>query len=404
MAVSGNYQKAFSLLRSVEQQLDTSLLTGYYRTLSLVYIWQAEFTTFEEDRAEARKHILPLRKKVIETENNPIWLTQERVLVTMETSPQAALSILLPVWSQLPDSSDYIRYLANSIGSCYQRLYRQTGAQPMLDSALYYFALSAISDMQHGVMEHASLREVALILFQQGDIERAYRYMNCCISDAQHSKARLRTIEMANDMPLILNTYHDKIAEQQHRQKTLIYSLTIAVSVLVILLCVFVVIMRKWHRANAQLVMRNTQLADSNRQLSLLNTQLNDSNRIRDTYVTRYMTECSDIIEQMNQYHKGLLRMVLSDQSKQLLRSIRQDDPTDHALRDFYQHFDETFLSLFPRFVEDFNTLLRPEERFSIPQQNRLSTELRIFTLIRLGITNSEDIARFLRLSTKNGL
>jgi len=159
--------------------------------------------------------------------------------------------------------------------------------------------------------------------------------------------------------------------------------------------------MRKWHRTNAQLAIRNTQLAETNRQLSVVNTQLNDSNRIRDTYVTRYMTECSDIIEQMNQYHKGLLRMVLSDQPKPLMRSIRQDDPTDHALRDFYQHFDETFLSLFPRFVEDFNTLLRPEERFAIPQQNRLSTELRIFALIRLGITNSDDIARFLRLSTK---
>ena len=104
----------------------------------------------------------------------------------------------------------------------------------MQDSALYYFALSAISDMQHGVMEHASLREVALILFQRGDIERAYRYMNCCIADAQHSKARLRTIEMANDMPLILNTYHEKIDEQRQRQKTLIYSLTAAVSVLVV--------------------------------------------------------------------------------------------------------------------------------------------------------------------------
>ena len=206
MAVSGNYQKAFALLRSVENRLDPALLADYCRTMSLVYIWQAEFTTFEEDRAEARRHIIPLRQKIIETETDPIWLTQERALITMETSPQEALSILLPVLAQLPDSSDYVRYLANSIGSCYRHLYWQTGEQSMQDSALYYFALSAISDMQHGVMEHASLREVALILFQRGDIERAYRYMNCCIADAQHSKARLRTIEMANDMPLILNT------------------------------------------------------------------------------------------------------------------------------------------------------------------------------------------------------
>lgn len=401
MAVSGNYQKAFALLHSLESDIDPSLLATYYRTLSLVYIWQAEFTTFEEDRTAAREHIIPLRKKIIETETNPIWLAQEQALTTMETSPEEALHILYPALQSLPAGSDYVRYLANSLGSCYQRLYWQDNAPAMQDSALYYFALSAISDMQHGVMEHASLREVALILFRQGDIERAYRYMNCCVADAQHSKARLRTIEMANDMPLILNTYHDKIAYQQRRQKTLIYSLTAAISVLVVLFCVLVIIMRKWHRANAQLATRNSRLAETNTQLSLLNTQLNDSNRIRDAYVTRYMTECSDIIEQMNQYHKSLLRLVLSDQTTQLLRTVRQEDPTDHALRDFYQHFDETFLSLFPRFVEDFNTLLRPEEQFVLPQQNRLSTELRIFALIRLGITNSDDIARFLRLSTK---
>lgn len=401
MAVSGNYQKAFALLEGIEHTLSPELQAAYYRTLSLVYIWQAEFTTFEEDRIQARAHILPLREKIIATETNPVWLAQERALTTMETSPQEALDILRPAIAQLPAQSDYMRYLANSAGSCFQRLYWQTGESALQDSALYYFALSAISDMQHGVMEHASLREVALILFKQGDIERAYQYMNCCITDAQHSKARLRTIEMANDMPLILNTYHDKIAEQQQRQTTLIYSLMAALSVLLVLLCVFVVIMRKWHKANAQLATRNTQLADSNRQLSVVNSRLYDSNRIRDAYVTRYMTECSDTIEQMNLYHKSLLRLAQSEQIKPLIRTIQQTNPTDNVLRDFYQHFDETFLSLFPHFVEDLNSLLRPEEQFALPQQNRLSTELRIFALIRLGVTNSEDIAHFLRLSTK---
>lgn len=130
-------------------------------------------------------------------------------------------------------------------------------------------------------------------------------------------------------------------------------------------------------------------------------TSSHDSNRIRDAYVTRYMTECSDTIEQMNLYHKSLLRLAQSEQIKPLIRTIQQTNPTDNVLRDFYQHFDETFLSLFPHFVEDLNSLLRPEEQFALPQQNRLSTELRIFALIRLGVTNSEDIAHFLRLSTK---
>ncbi len=92
---------------------------------------------------------------------------------------------------------------------------------------------------------------------------------------------------------------------------------------------------------------------------------------------------------------------MLSDKPKTLFQLVKSTEVIDRTLREFYRHFDETFLSLFPHFVEDFNTLLRPNEQFPLPQQGHLSTELRIFALIRLGITDSEDIAHFLRLSVK---
>ena len=152
---------------------------------------------------------------------------------------------------------------------------------------------------------------------------------------------------------------------------------------------------------NRQLSLLNGQLQDINRRLSVTNAQLKDSNRIRDAYVTRYMSECSHIIEAMSQYHKTLLRASLSDQPKNLFQLVKSTEVIDRTLREFYNHFDATFLSLFPQFVADFNTLLRPDEQFALPQQGHLSTELRIFALIRLGITDSEDIAHFLRLSVK---
>ena len=319
----------------------------------------------------------------------------------IEYSPRDALNLLLPVYNQLSDTSDYIRFLANTLGSCYQRLFWNTNDPVMQDSALLYFAQSALCDMRHGVMEHASLREVALILFRRGDVERAYQYMNCCIQDADQSKARLRTIEMAGDMPLILNTYRQKIQEQQQKQHILIISLSVAACVLILVSLTLMLIMTRWRTVNRQLSLLNTQLQDINRRLSVTNAQLQDSNRIRDAYVTRYMTECSNIIETMSQYHKTLLRASLSDQPKNLFQIVKSTEVIDRTLREFYRHFDETFLSLFPHFVTDFNTLLRQEEQFPLPQQGHLSTELRIFALIRLGITDSEDIARFLRLSVK---
>ena len=407
VAVGGNYTEALDMLLPLHDSLQEDIANEYYKTLNLTYIWQAEFSTTEEGKQEARKHIIPLRKLSLETEKDSIWRAQETALIWIDDHPDKARDILLPIFSQLDSNSDYVRYLANTLGSCYQRLYWQNHSPQMQDSALLYYATSALSDMKHGVMEHASLREVALLLFQRGDIERAYRYMNCCIQDAQQSQARLRTVEMAGDMPLIIESYHQRIQEQQRNQQILTYSVLAATIFLAVILLVVIVLLRRWQRLNTILDKRNKQLHQLNTQLAHLNAELTDSNRIRDAYITQYMTECSDIIEAMTQHYKGLRRIALSDNPKQLFRLVQSNEIIERTLREFYLHFDETFLSLFPDFIEDFNHILPEEERFVVPstadsqQPQHLNTELRVYALVRLGITRSEDIARFLRISVK---
>ncbi len=404
LAVAGNYTAALGILNDIDPSRYPDIANEYYKTLNLTYIWQAEFSTIAEDKARAREHILPLRHLTIATETDSAWLKQEQALTFLPQSPQQALDILLPTYRTLPANSPYIRYFANTLGSCYQNLYWQTHDPAMQDSALLYYATSAIADMQQGVLEHASLREVALILYQRGDIERAYQYMNCCIQDAEQSSARLRTIEMAGDMPLILNAYQSQINQQQHQLKILVYAMIAVVAVLALLLVVLALLLRRYKRVNTKLSTLNAQLSTLNTQLSTLNTQLTISNRVRDTYVTRYMTECSDIIETMAQYQKNLRRTALSENPKQLLNLVKSNELIDKTLHEFYQHFDESFLSLFPTFIEDLNADLPPEEQFNTSTKDskpHLTTELRVYALIHLGITRSEDIARFLRISVK---
>ena len=402
LAVGGNYTAALAILKNIDPSQYPDIANEYYKTLNLTYIWQAEFSTIAEDQARAREHILPLRHLTIASETDSAWLKQEQALTFLPHSPQQALDILLPTYSALPANSPYIRYFANTLGSCYQNLYWQTHDPAMQDSALLYYATSAIADMQEGVLEHASLREVALILYQRGDIERAYQYMNCCIQDAEQSSAKLRTIEMANDMPLILNAYRTQITQQQHQLKVLIYAMIAFVAMLALSLIILILFLRRYRKLNLIAQQRNQQLVALNTQLSTLNTQLTISNRVRDTYVTRYMTECSDIIETMAQYQKTLRRTALSENPKQLLNLVKSNELIDKTLHEFYQHFDESFLSLFPTFIEDLNATLPPEEQFNTGNNKQhLTTELRVYALIRLGITRSEDIARFLRISVK---
>ena len=402
LAVAGNYTAALAILNGIDPDLYPDIANEYYKTLNLTYIWQAEFSTIAEDQASAREHILPLRHLTIATETDSAWLKQEQALTHLPQSPQQALDILFPTYRAQPAKSPYIRYFANTLGSCYQNLYWQTHDPAMQDSALLYYATSAIADMQQGILEHASLREVALILYQRGDIERAYQYMNCCIQDADQSSARLRTIEMANDMPLILNAYQSQINQQQHQLKLLVYTLIAVAAVLALLLIILIIFLHRYRKLNLIAQQRNTQLSTLNAQLSTLNMQLTISNRVRDTYVTRYMTECSDIIETMSQYQKNLRRTALSENPKQLLNLVKSNELIDKTLHEFYQHFDESFLSLFPTFIEDLNANLPKEEQFTTTSSTpRLTTEMRVYALIKLGITQSEDIARFLRISVK---
>jgi len=72
----------------------------------------------------------------------------------------------------------------------------------------------------------------------------------------------------------------------------------------------------------------------------------------------------------------------------------------DDLVRKFYQNFDEAFLTIYPSFMVDLNQLLRENERFELLDNNALPPEFRIFALMRLGITDTESIAKFLQYST----
>lgn len=401
-AMQGLCAQALEILLPMESELMEENRAQYYKVLNLTYVWQSEFSTIPEEKTYARARIPVMRDSIRRNETDSVWIAQETALMLQEQGrTDSAIALLRPILLSLPAESDYVRYLANSMGSCFN-------SAGMPDSALHYFALSAISDMQLSIMEHASLREVALILFRQGDIERAYAYMNRCILDAQFCKARLRIIEMVGDMPFIQDAYRKSLQQKQQRLTYTAIALFIGLILMTISSIVAFKMMRQSRRsrrqaieATRQLKKNNIQLQETLAQLQISNEQLTQSNRIRDTYVIQYMSECSQGIEKSDQYLKQLLRIALQGNHQKLFDALKSHDFIDNSYRDFYRHFDETFLSLFPSFIDQLNTLLRPDMQFARPEKPVLTTELRVLALIRLGITDTEDIARFLRHSVK---
>lgn len=269
-----------------------------------------------------------------------------------------------------------------------------------------YLIVSAMADMKTAVREYISLRKLAVLLYQEGDIERAYSYVKICMEDAAACNARLRKLEILEIFPIINDAYQQKTEKQQEQMKWALVSISLLS--LFLLLAIFYVYkqMKKVAAARREVIDANKRLKELNDELHLSNAQLKEANHsiaensyLKEEYIGRYMDQCSGYLEKMDNYRRSLGKIAATGNVEELYKNIKSSKFIEGELKEFYTNFDNTFLQLFPTFVEDFNALLADDEQISLKAGERMNTELRIFALIRLGITDSVKIAQFLRYS-----
>lgn len=269
-----------------------------------------------------------------------------------------------------------------------------------------YLIVSAMADMKTAVREYISLRKLAVLLYQEGDIERAYSYVKICMEDAAACNARLRKLEILEIFPIINDAYQQKTEKQQEQMKWALVSISLLS--LFLLLAIFYVYkqMKKVAAARREVIDANKRLKELNDELHLSNAQLREANHsiaensyLKEEYIGRYMDQCSVYLEKMDNYRRSLGKIAATGNVEELYKNIKSSKFIEGELKEFYTNFDNTFLQLFPTFVEDFNALLADDEQISLKAGERMNTELRIFALIRLGITDSVKIAQFLRYS-----
>lgn len=269
-----------------------------------------------------------------------------------------------------------------------------------------YLIVSAMADMKTAVREYISLGKLAVLLYQEGDIERAYSYVKICMEDAAACNARLRKLEILEIFPIINDAYQQKTEKQQEQMKWALVSISLLS--LFLLLAIFYVYkqMKKVAAARREVIDANKRLKELNDELHLSNAQLKEANHsiaensyLKEEYIGRYMDQCSVYLEKMDNYRRSLGKIAATGNVEELYKNIKSSKFIEGELKEFYTNFDNTFLQLFPTFVEDFNALLADDEQISLKAGERMNTELRIFALIRLGITDSVKIAQFLRYS-----
>lgn len=266
--------------------------------------------------------------------------------------------------------------------------------------------LSAISDIRSAIKDHASLWMLAQLLYEDGDMERAYQYMRFSWNATKFYNARLRSWQSADVLSLIDKTYQAMIEKQNDRlQENLLLITALMVLLIVALAHIYRQIKKlsaarnHLQTANNQLNALNEELKEMNHCLSATNAELSESNQIKEEYIARFIKLCSTYINRLDAYRRMVNKKISAGQIAELLKITRSQDALDEELEELYANFDTAFLHLFPDFVKKFNELLLDNEQIILKKNELLNTELRIFALIRLGIEDSSQIAEFLRYS-----
>jgi len=143
----------------------------------------------------------------------------------------------------------------------------------------------------------------------------------------------------------------------------------------------------------------NKELSEVNEKLKISNSKLQESNYVKEEYIGYVFSICSSYISKLEEYRKSINRKLKAGKIDDIKSLTSSTTIVQSELKEFYHSFDAIFLHVYPDFVEDFNSLLRPEERVVLKEGELLNTELRIYALVRLGISDSVKIAEFLHCS-----
>ena len=392
LGIMGLYVEAYETLQSVNvDELSHQNKLFYFQTFRSVFGWIADYSHNSPSHEKYVKLTNIYRDSIIATETNKIAhdiaLADKHIV---NGDPDEALNLLLENLANAERTE--LIYLYFNLAEAYRELGET-------DKYTYYLIMASISDLRAGVTEYLALPTLANVLYQKGDIDRAYKYLIRSMDDANLCKARLRTMEVSNIFPIIDRAYKQK--ELENRKWVRIFAL-ILVAFVIVLLCILAFMLKQNNKLNLirrKLADANDNLKRVNDELQVANKNLIKTDRIKEDYIARFLERCRSYLDALENYRHSLLKLAKNNQHEALMRQLKDHTLVGEEQQRFYHDFDKAFLDIHPNFVENFNNLLKEEERVYPKSDWSLTTEMRIFALIRLGINDSNKIAHFLNYS-----
>lgn len=395
LAVGGLYGEAMGLLGEIDSvKLDEDLRFTYTITHYYVYTYWADYchdNMYSPRYRERADSYLKQAVAMLRPSDSYYDFFWGEYYIYVERNDQRALQHYFKTLKTAPVESRWYAMASYAIANNYSA---------NNDNHKYeeYMLRACISDLLNCTRENLAMQDLAMYMFKKGDdnILLAERYINFAMDDAKNYNNRLRIIEISQKLPVIVSTYREKLSSQNSLMRMALLGVSV--------LCVFVVVLLYFYsRQNRQLARHRHELSQSNHLLSSLNEKLNtlnsrllDTNSRRERLAKLYIDLCAKYIDRLSKFEVLVKRKIKVGQVNDLLNTASSSRLSEEDAATFMNSFDTAFLDLYPSFVTEFNALLREDEQIVPPHKGRLTTELRIYALIRLGVKESSEIAALL--------
>lgn len=396
LSIGGLYSEAINTLNTIEQDSlgEQNMIFDYNIAYSTIYSYWADYCnddTYSPIYRERSNAYLKNAIANIDKNNAAYDYYMGEYYVYIDKDDDKALKHYFRALEKNGMTSRVYAMASFAIANNYS-------AHENMEKYEEYLIKASICDILCCTKENLALQDLAMHLFKQDNenIERARVYINTAMDDAKSYNNRLRILEISQKLPIIVSTYHKRLTTQNSTLMYAVWGISLLVVTMLVLLYFFVRQNKLLSKRRHELHVSNNMLTETNERLNHANEQLLDTNRKREGLAKLYIDLCAKYIDKMAKFQVMVQRKIKANQINELMSYMSSSRLNYEDADTFMKRFDEAFLNLYPSFVTEFNALLKEDEQVITKNPHSLTTELRIFALIRLGIKESSEIAALL--------
>jgi hypothetical protein len=301
-----------------------------------------------------------------------------------QNNPEKAAGFFEQLLNNYHLTDHQLALTASTLSGVYAQKGQTTAAADLMITA-------AIADIRSSTKETYAIFTLADELYKKGDVRHASLCIETAIANAEFYGARQRKVQVSTILSLIEGERINAV----ETQRRLLIQYAIVVTLLLLALAILIIIIR---RQVKKLQKAQQMITEAHAAQRLINNKLQEANKIKEEYIGYFFSLDSEFFVKLERL-KRTLDQKIADRKFEDIRFIVNNIQLKKEKEELLRSFDTVFLRIFPYFVARFNALFKEEDQVRLKENELLNIDLRIFALIRMGITDNEKIAQILEYS-----